>query len=90
MVMCNTDRGGASSSSSRTATRWEKGTHGEMGEGCCQEARRYEGYAYKQLGAATQARHSTGEGAEGGGGVLTWAPIDVTDAGMAMLVMRLF
>ena len=39
-----------------------------------------------------QHKHGTAQaseqGAEGGGGVLTWLPIDVTDAGMAMVPVR--
>ncbi len=92
VVMCNTGSGGASgsSSSSSTTKRWNYETHGEVGEGCCQQTRRYEAHSYKQPGAAAaQARHSTAQasqqGAEGGGGVLTLLPIDVTDACMMIL-----
>ena len=70
----------------------KKGTPREVGEGCCQEARREHRHSYEQRAAAAQARHSTAQaseqGAEGGGGVLTLPPIDVTDAGMAMVPVR--
>ena len=63
----------------------------EVGEGCCQEARR-EHRAFIQAAAAAQARHGTAQaseqGAEGGRGVLTELSIDVTDAGMAMVPVR--
>ena len=50
----------------------------------------------KGIHTSSEEQHKHGiaqvseQGAEGGGGVLTWPSIDVTDAGMVMLPVKTF
>ena len=93
--MCNSGRGGASSGSSSQQQQRSKNVYGRKKGHRERWVRAAARSTARTQGIHTsseeqQHKHGTAQaseqGAEGGGGVLTLLPIDVTDAGMAMLV----